>query len=128
MYNITHKDYTFVESETVDFYGVKLNGEFDGVILVYGKVGIKEDTTLDIATLSFTYTIKDPSDHDHDELCADEYFNNYIGAVLEHIINYISKFKNFVLSNLCVPPELARLNDFSKLLSSTSNSFSISFI
>ena len=87
MYNITNKDYTFVESETVDFYGVKLNGEFDGVILVYGKVGIKEDTTLDIATLSFTYNIKDPADNDHDELCADEYFNNYIGAVLGHIIN-----------------------------------------
>ena len=87
MYNITHKDYTFVESDQVDFYAVKLNSEFDGVVLIYGKVGIKEDTTLDIATLSFTYTIRDPSDHDHDELCADEYFNNYIGAVLEHIIN-----------------------------------------
>tara|TARA_R110000803_G_scaffold53449_2_gene109702 strand:+ start:4317 stop:4658 length:342 start_codon:yes stop_codon:yes gene_type:complete len=87
VYNITHKDYTFVESEKSDFYGVKLNGEFDGVILIYGKVGIKESKELDIATLSFTYNIKDPKSHDHDELCADEYFNNYIGAVLEHIIN-----------------------------------------
>ena len=87
MYNITHNDYTFVEHENVDFYGVKLNTEFKGVVLIYGKVGIKESPELDIATLSFTYTIQDPADNDHDELCKDEYFNNYIGAVLEHIIN-----------------------------------------
>ena len=87
MYNITHKDYTFVEHENVDFYGVKLNTEFKGVVLIYGKVGIKESPELDIATLSFTYNIQDPADNDHDELCKDEYFNNYIGAVLEHIIN-----------------------------------------
>ena len=44
MYNITHKDYTFVEHENVDFYGIKLNSEFKGVVLIYGKVGIKEIT------------------------------------------------------------------------------------
>ena len=51
------------------------------------KLVLKRSPELDIATLSFTYTIQDPADHDHDELCKDEYFNNYIGAVLEHIIN-----------------------------------------
>lgn len=86
MYNITHEDYTFVESNDVDFYGVKLNTQFKGVILIYGKVGIKESPELDLATLSFTYNIQDPGDNDHDELIKDEYFNNYIGAVLQHII------------------------------------------
>ena len=87
MYNIDHKDYTFVENDNVDFYGVRLNdSKFNGVTLIYGKVGIKESPELDIATLSFTYQITDPGEHDHDELCKDEYFNNYIGAVLQHII------------------------------------------
>lgn len=87
MYNITHNDYTFVEHEDIDFYGIRLNNKYKGVKLIYGKVGIKESPELDIATLSFTYQIQDPSDHDHDELCKDEYFNNYIGAVLQHIID-----------------------------------------
>ena len=87
MYNIDHKDYTFVESNNVDFYGVQLNdSKYKGVILVYGKGGIKESPELDIATLSFTYQVTDPGEHDHDELVKDEYFNNYIGAVLQHII------------------------------------------
>jgi len=87
VYNVTHKDYTFVEHEDIDFYGIRLNTRgFEGIVLIYGKVGIREDKELDIATLSFTYQVQDPGNHDHDELCKDEYFNNYIGAVLQHII------------------------------------------
>jgi len=87
VYNVTHKDYTFVENDNIDFYGIRLNSRFKDVVLVYGKVGIKEQPEMDTATLSFTYQITDPGDFDHDNLVKDEYFNNYIGAVLEHIIN-----------------------------------------
>ena len=42
MYNVTYKDYTFVENDNIDFYGIRLNSRFKDVVLVYGKVGIKE--------------------------------------------------------------------------------------
>jgi len=87
MYNITHKDYSIVESNNIEFYGVKLtSGKYKGVILIYGEVGIKEDQELDTARLSFTYNLQDPGEHDSKDLDNDEYFKNYIGAVLQHII------------------------------------------
>ena len=91
VYNITNKDYTLVENESgdlADFYGVKLlTGKFKNVILVYGKVSIKEDKANDTAKLSFTYSIQDPAEHDYEYLQKDEDFNNYLGAVLQFIIS-----------------------------------------
>tara|TARA_B110000977_G_C10925783_1_gene435020 strand:- start:333 stop:677 length:345 start_codon:yes stop_codon:yes gene_type:complete len=87
MYNITSNDYSFVENDSVDFYGVSIKTRaYKGVVVVYGSVSIKESPELDIATLSFNYNIQDPASWDHDKLRADEDFNNYLGDLLQHII------------------------------------------
>ena len=88
MYNITTKDYSIVESNKSEFYGVKLNGgKYNNVIVIYGQVGIREEPELDQARLSFNYTLQDPGELDSSDLDKDEYFKNYLGAVLQHIIN-----------------------------------------
>ena len=87
MYNISNEDYSIVESANVEFYGLKLKtGKYKDIIVVYGKVGIKEEAELDTARLSFTYNLQDPADFDPQELEQDEYFKNYLGAILQHII------------------------------------------
>lgn len=87
MYTITDKDYTLVENPSSAFHGVKFKrGEWKDVIVVYGQVGVREDESLDLATLSFNYTIQDPADFTVDELNEDEAFKNYLGAVLQYII------------------------------------------
>ena len=87
MYNITDTDYTFVESEGMDFYGVKLlSGKWKNVLYIYGKVSIKESPELDIATLGFTYNIQDPGKFEADDLINDPKFKDYIGAILQHIM------------------------------------------
>ena len=87
MYKITEKDYAIVEREDSVFHGVKLKtGTWKDVIVIYGQVGVKESPELDIATLSFNYTVQDPADFNIDELNEDESFKNYLGAVLQYII------------------------------------------
>ena len=87
MYKITDKDYAIVENEASAFHGVKLKtGTWKNVTVVYGQVGVREDTNLDLGTLSFNYTILDPADFNIDELNEDEGFKNYLGAVLQYII------------------------------------------
>ena len=61
-------------------------GTWKDVIAVYGQVGIKEDPALDMATLTFNYTVQDPGEFSVDELDKDETFKNYLGAVLQYII------------------------------------------
>jgi len=87
MYTITEKDYSIVENNNSAFQGVKLKtGTWKDVIVVYGQVGIKEDESLDMATLSFNYTVQDPADFNIDELNKDESFKNYLGSILQYII------------------------------------------
>lgn len=87
MYNISNDDYSIVESNDVEFYGVRIKqGKYKDIIVVYGKVGIKEDQETDTARLSFTYNLQDPADFDPQSLEKDEYFKNYLGAILQHII------------------------------------------
>jgi len=87
MFNITENDYSIVEKEDSVFQGVKLKtGTWKDVIVVYGQVGVKESPELDIATLTFNYTVQDPADFNIDELNEDESFKNYLGAVLQYII------------------------------------------
>lgn len=90
MLNITSADYSLVENEHAElsqFYGVKYrSGKWKNVIVVYGKVSVKEDTVNDTAKMSFTYSIQDPADFDLEELREDVDFNNYIGEVLQFII------------------------------------------
>jgi hypothetical protein len=84
---ITHSDYTFVENESEDFYGIKLiGGMWPDVIAVYGKVSIKESPELDVATLSFTYNVQDSAKFQPSELESDEAFKNYLGEILTHIV------------------------------------------
>ena len=87
MYKVTDKDYSIVENDNSAFQGVKLKtGTWKDVIVVYGQVGIKEDESLDMATLSFNYTVQDPADFNVDELNQDESFKNYLGSILQYII------------------------------------------
>lgn len=87
MHKITDKDYSIVENDNSAFQGVKLKtGTWKDVIVVYGQVGIKEDESLDMATLSFNYTVQDPADFNVDELNQDESFKNYLGSILQYII------------------------------------------
>jgi len=88
MYKITDKDYSIVQNEASEFHGVLLKtGTWKDIIVVYGQVGVKEDENLDMATLSFNFTVQDPGDNfTLDELNNDEAFKNYLGAVLQYII------------------------------------------
>ena len=87
MYNITTTDYKFVESNQVEFYGIRLlTGKWKDVLYIYGKVSIKESPELDLATLTFTYNIQESAQYEPDDLINDPEFKDYLGAVLEHIM------------------------------------------
>ena len=81
---------TLVENpggELAEFYGVRIKtGKYADVIVVYGAVSVKENKDKTNAKLSFNYNIQDPADHDYEFLQKDEDFNNYLGALLQHII------------------------------------------
>ena len=84
---ISKNDYQLVESNNIEFYGVKLlTGKWKDVVYIYGKVSIKESPELDIATLAFTYDIQDAGQFEEDELIGDINFRNYIGGVLQNIM------------------------------------------
>ena len=84
---ITIEDYQLVESNDVEFYGVKLTtGKWKDVTYIYGEVKIKESPELDIATLAFTYNIQDSAGFEEEDLINDIDFRNYIGGVLQHIM------------------------------------------
>ena len=69
---VSSSDYQLVESNDVEFYGVKLlTGKWKNVVYIYGKVQIKESPELDIATLSFTYNIQDSAGYEDDDLIND---------------------------------------------------------
>ena len=87
-HNISENDYGFVENPESDLYGVKLqSGKWKNVIVIYGKVSIKESVESGIATLGFSYQIQDSANFQIDQLEKDEDFKNYLGDVLSHIIN-----------------------------------------
>ena len=86
-YNITKNDYNFVEKPESNFYGVKLkSGKWKDVIVIYGKVSIKESVETGYATLSFSYQIEDSGKFQPDQLENNEKFKNYLGDILTHII------------------------------------------
>lgn len=87
MIKITEADYSFVDNPQSPIQGVKFKtGTYKDVIVMYGTVSVKEDIEMDTARLGFTFQIADPAEHTIDELEADEYFKNYMGDVLRHII------------------------------------------
>ena len=84
---ITTDDYQLVESNNVEFYGVKLlTGKWKNVVYIYGEVKIKESPDLDLATLGFTYNIQEPAGFEEEDLINDIHFRNYIGGVLQNLI------------------------------------------
>ena len=89
MYNsITENDYGFVENPEHELYGVKLkSGQWTNVIVVYGKVTIKESPETGFATLAFTYQVQDPAGYQIDELESNEKFKDHLGDILTHIID-----------------------------------------
>ena len=88
MYNsILESDYSIVERPDSEFYGVKLkSSEWKDVIVIYGKVSIKECTETGYATLGFSYQIEDSASFQPDELEGNEDFKNHLGDILSHII------------------------------------------
>lgn len=88
MYNsILKSDYNIVERVDSEFYGIKLqSGKWKDVIVVYGKVSIKECAETGYATLGFSYQIEDSASFQPDELEGNEDFKNYLGDILSHII------------------------------------------
>lgn len=93
---IDQSDYTYVENDSADFWGIKFRNDspYSGVVVVYGTVSIKESQELDIATLSFSYNVQDAGGYNIDELESSEEFKNYLGDVLSSIINDNAKEKN----------------------------------
>ena len=84
---ITTDDYQLVESNDVEFYGVKLlTGKWKNVVYIYGEVKIKESPELDLATLGFTYNIQESAGFEEEDLINDIHFRNYIGGVLQNLI------------------------------------------
>tara|TARA_R100000734_G_C3299231_1_gene90079 strand:+ start:299 stop:622 length:324 start_codon:yes stop_codon:yes gene_type:complete len=84
---ITEADYTFIENPSHPLHGVKyLSGDFKDVTVIYGTVKIKESPELGYASLGFTFQILDPADYTVDELNESESFKDYMGRVLQHII------------------------------------------
>ena len=84
---ISTEDYQLVESNDVEFYGIKLlTGKWKDVVYIYGQVKIKESPELDIATLGFTYNIQEAGAFEEEDLINDIHFRNYIGGVLQNVI------------------------------------------
>ena len=87
-YNITENDYGFVENPESNFYGVRLkSGKWKDVIIIYGKVSIKESPETGFATLGFSYQIEDSGKFQPDQLEKNEDFKNHLGDILTHIIH-----------------------------------------
>ena len=85
--DISENDYQIVESNLSDFYGVKLKtGTWESVIVIYGKVSIKESPETGFATLGFTYQVQDSASFQKDQLEKSENFKNHLGDILKHII------------------------------------------
>ena len=82
---ITVDDYTFAESQVDDHWAVRLLTEYPGVTYMYGKVQVKEhpDGT---ASIDFKYKIVDAGEFEADDLEQSDEFRNYLGEVLQHII------------------------------------------
>lgn len=90
VYNITHDDYTFAENEMSETWAVRLKTQYKDVLYEYGRVSATVDEIVDNgdgeATLSFQYNVIDSGEYEEKDLTESEDFNNYVGAVLQHII------------------------------------------
>jgi len=84
---VTPEDYKFIEHEEEDWYGIELTtGKWKGVKYMYGTVSVKESPELGTATLHFTWNPIEVGKFEEDDLLNDIKFKNYIGGVLQNII------------------------------------------
>jgi len=87
MNEVSELDYKFIESDQEDWYAVELiTGKWKGIKYIYGKVTVKESPELGTATLGFTYNLVDSNGFEEDDLLNDIKFKNYLGGILQHII------------------------------------------
>lgn len=86
MYNITHETYKFIERKNDDFYTLELITEpYLGTKFQYGNVRLKVETNEngeEFGKLSFTWQLIEGDE----ELTTDAEFQNYIGDILNFII------------------------------------------
>lgn len=84
---ITENNYKFIEADDSDWYAIELlTGKWKGVKYMYGKVKVNESPELGTATLSFSWNPIDIQQFEEDDLLNDINFKNYIGGVLQNII------------------------------------------
>lgn len=82
---VTVDDYTFAEADQDDQWAVRLRSAWPGVTYVYGKIQVKEKTD-GTASIDFKYKIVDAGEFKAEDLEQSADFNNYLGEVLQHII------------------------------------------
>tara|TARA_B100000902_G_C26707269_1_gene620139 strand:+ start:71 stop:406 length:336 start_codon:yes stop_codon:yes gene_type:complete len=84
---ITENDYKFIEADDSDWYAIELlAGKWKSVKYMYGQVKVNESPELGTATLSFSWNPIDLGKFEEDDLLNDINFKNYIGGVLQNII------------------------------------------
>ena len=77
--------YSFVERPSSLLYAVKIKkGKYEGVVITYGKVSLKEDNGL--LRLNFQYKIEESPKHNIKKLERLDDFRNLLGDILSHII------------------------------------------
>lgn len=86
------KDYVFIEHDSLEKHcSVKLlTGPYIGVIYTYGNVKIQEienDNGETQGHLSYAFKITEPGLFSIEDLRSNENFKNYIGQILETILN-----------------------------------------
>ena len=97
--------YAFVERPSSLLYAVKiLKGKYEGVIVTYGKVSLKEDNGL--LRLNFQYSIEESSKHNKKKLEGSDEFRNLLGDVLTHIIDTSVQSGKFKLGENADPRTL----------------------
>ena len=82
---VTVDDYTVAEADQDDQWAVRLRSAWPGVTYVYGKIQVKEKTD-GTASIDFKYKIVDAGEFEAEDLEQSADFNNYLGEVLQHII------------------------------------------
>ena len=100
VYNVTTNDYKFVERADDDFYTVELTtGDWTGTKYQYGKVSAKIEEINDdedgIARLNFMWTLIEGDD----SLLENSSFQDYIGKVLQNILEDAFDSGNYKIGN-----------------------------
>ena len=107
--NIDQSWYSFVERPSSLLYGVKiLKGKYEGIIVTYGKVSLKEDNGL--LRLNFQYSIEESLKHNKKKLEGSDEFRNLLGDILSHIIDSSVQSGKFKLGENADPRTLRAKN------------------